>query len=211
MNPSLVNLGMLSLVRKLGDREKATEVLEYYNCIPGRESPTPACCLQPMIPNSDRSRKLGFRWRCHNKSHKQGQIGCNKQVEPTTGNLYTVVSRLCESRLGEISVFVKQDFGPAYNIAVHFVPGTFLAKTKLPVEETVMITALLLNGTPVTSVMKELTMMRMDAETLHPVLSASTAVDYTKHKYHRGRRTASMSVTIFGIYCREDKKGVFTK
>ena len=29
----------------------------------------------------------------------------------------------------------------------------------------------------------------------------------TKHKYHRGRRTASMSVTIFGIYCREDKKG----
>ena len=35
--------------------------------------------------------------------------------------LYTVVSRLCETRLGEISVFVKRDFGPAYNIAVHFV------------------------------------------------------------------------------------------
>ena len=34
---------------------------------------------------------------------------------------YTVVSRLCEARLGEIFVFVKRDFGPAYNIAMHFV------------------------------------------------------------------------------------------
>jgi sugar phosphate permease len=31
----------------------------------------------------------------------------------------------------------------------------------------------------------------------------------TKRKYHRGRLADTMTLTVFGIYCREDKEGVY--
>ena len=31
----------------------------------------------------------------------------------------------------------------------------------------------------------------------------------TKRKYHRGRLTEQMSIVVLGLYCKEDKTGLF--
>jgi hypothetical protein len=225
LHPLLKNLCMLLLITKLGIRENALSVLQYYKCLPTPTSCTPPKhCERRMTPLICPKRKFGFQWRCAKKSHKKGKKGCDKTREPTK--------------------------------------GTFFAHTKILVEEVLLVAAMLLNRTPVTTVVQEITSTRKHFNWKHPNISHSTAghfygylregktsirknayslivtrsyaavgttvvraspVQYggpgktvevdetflTQRKYHKGRFTSSMEITILGIYCREDKIGRF--
>lgn len=58
--------------------------------------------------------------------------------------------------------------------------------------------------------MAEITASHTDVQLGGPDKSVQSDETYlTKRKYHRGRITSQMSVIVFGLYCKEDKVGLF--
>lgn len=208
LHPKLANFSIFySFHDILSTNETTQTFLQELKLIPSPTSIPPNCCGLPMKTEKLSASKLGWIWRCSTKATKKKGIKfCRKSINPTENTFFEGTK--CKINLQDIVA-----------ILICFV---------LQMKVTEVIEHLrswrhqrgdkeLSCGTVVDyySYYREIAEI-ISSHHVKPFGGEDKTVQIdetflTKRKYHRGRLTEQMSIIVLGIYCKEDKTGIFFK
>lgn len=206
IHSKLKNFSIFNSFEKLiSSNELAISFLEEIELIPSRKSTAPLCCGLPMLVEDSRIHKLNWVWRCSSKgSKKKGSKSCRKQINPCMGTFFEGTACRIEVRdvLAVVICFAIQiQVNDAFENLVQWRRdrGDFeLSKTT--------ITDYYSYCREVAEVIASHSNLTLGGE------GKTVQIDetfLTKRKYHRGRITEQMTITVLGLYCKEDKVGLF--
>ncbi|KAL7290007.1 hypothetical protein TKK_0015738 [Trichogramma kaykai] len=189
----------------IATNDTAIKFLESVNLIPSRTSTPPLCCDLPMHAEDFADKKLKWVWRC-SIPRKKGAKTCRKIINPACGTFFEGTACRIEIRdaLAIVICFVIEM--PVTLTYKHL-------KSWRHVREGMELSC--------STVVDYYSYCREIAEVVASqsdiVLGGSgktVQVDetfLTKRKYHRGRVTEQMTIIVLGLYCKEDKIGLFFK
>lgn len=189
----------------LSTEELALEFALKFGLIPSRFATPPNHCGSPMKVENDRSVKLGWTWRCSASASGRkvkGRKQCRARINPNAGTIFDCC--LAPSDVLALVFCFVLDLG--FTLSLQEINA--FRKSKGIITE-------LASSTVVTYFQKFRGIMEI-INSHNPVLlgGEGKTVEFdetflTRHKYHRGRRTAQMQQVIFGLHCREDKETLF--
>lgn len=201
MHPFLKDFSVFSWPDILSSEEKCISFLQAYQLIPKKED-TPPCplCGGVMSACSHNRYKLGYRWLCRNRNSKIQK--CKGSINPLEDTFFEDVRISFRDVLAIIFAFVH----------------------KWPVTSTISNMQRWRSKQGEKTISKETVCdfygyCREVAEVFASHFSEllggpgkTIELDetfLTKWKFKRGGRSRPMTIVIFGIYCREDKNGLF--
>lgn len=193
----------------IGSPAATQQFLEEIKLIPSSNSIPPKCCNLLMKVEHNKNTKLGWVWRCASrisqKKKKKNQV-CRKTINPSKDTFFD---------------------GTHFRIAINDVLAIIICFIlKMKVTEVIQNLAAwrrnnnglgISNSTVIDyySYCREIAEVISSNSTLKlggtnkPVQIDETFL--TKRKYNRGRITEQMTITVLGMYCKEDKTGLFFK
>lgn len=204
LHPKLKNFSIFNSFHEiLSTNEAAQNFLEELKVIPSRTSVPPNCCDLTMKVEKLSGSKLGWIWRCSTKAtKKKGAKCCRKSINPAENTFFE--GTMCRISLQDIVVicFILQ-------MKVTEVIENLRSWRHQRGDEELSYE----------NVVDYFSCCREIAEIIssHHVgafggKGKTVQIDetfLTKRKYHRGRVTEQMSIVVLGIYCKEDKSGIF--
>lgn len=187
--------------------EKAIEFLEEVQLIPSKTSAPPICCNLPMVVESRLDKKLGWIWHCSSKgSKKKGSNQCRHIVNPSIGTFFDGVHchiDICEVLAIIICFVLKMEVSFVYE---------HLLQWRRHKKKSVLSWSTVIDYYSYCREIAEVIVSHADIRLGGE--NKTVQIDeifLTKRKYHRGRLTEQMSLTVLGLYCKEEKVGVFFK
>ncbi|GFS31443.1 DDE_Tnp_IS1595 domain-containing protein, partial [Nephila pilipes] len=197
MHPSLENINLFDIGSL--KEETVKDILTEARVLPDRIS-TPICpiCGHETSANKDSSRKLGWVWICKNKY----RYGCSGKINPLSNTFFENIKiRLLDVFLLIICFVTKMQVSL---VLEHL--NLFRNRRGQPQMSWATIVDFYSRMREVT----EIVASHHDKLLGGPdktILLDETFL--TKRKYNRGRKTQTMTQVVLGIYCREDKEGLF--
>ncbi|GFQ71225.1 DDE_Tnp_IS1595 domain-containing protein [Trichonephila clavata] len=197
MHPLLENINLFDISSLT--EENVKDILTEARVLPEKIS-APMCptCGSETSANRDSSRKLGWMWICK----KKNQLKCSGKVNPTSNTFFENV------KIHILDVFV---------LIVCFIVKLQIS---LVLEQLNMFRRR--RGQPQMSwatIVDFYSRLREVAEIIgshHDKLLGGPGKTIlldetflTKRKYNKGRKTKTMTQVVLGIYCRDDKEGIF--
>lgn len=206
LHPKLNNFTILASFQELiSTDQKAISFLEEISLIPSRSSTPPHCCGIPMRVEEFKDKKLGWVWRCSSKGHKKKSAKvCRKIKNPCEGTFFDGSS--CRIKIRDVlAVMILFVCG----LKISDVYEHLLNWRRLNNEDELSWTTLVDYFSycrEVAEVIASHTDLVLGGE------GKTVQIDetfLTKRKYNRGRVTEQMTVIVLGLYCKEDKTGLF--
>lgn len=211
LHPKLENFSIFhSFERLIGCPAASQQFLEEVKLIPSTTSTPPKCCDLLTKVEKTKSTRLGWVWRCAScvsqKKKKRTNKVCRKTINPSQNTFFD----------GTVSRIAINDI---LAIIICFV-------LKMKVTELIQNLAAwrrsnddweISNSTisdyysycrEITEVISSHSMLKLGGA------NKTVQIDetfLTKRKYNRGRITEQMTIIVLGIYCKEDKTGLFFK
>jgi len=207
LHPDLVAFNIYEAFgRLLSSEEKAICFLREINLLPSRNSLSPKCCGMDMfVENSDI--KLGWVWRCSTKAmKKKGSKACRKTVNPGSGTFFD--GHHCHISYKEILAIVisfvmdmkvSDDYENLCSWREREEKPTLSWSTVIDYYSYCREVAEVLASHSETVLGREGKAVQIDNTFL------------TKRKYNLGRLSEQMTIVVLGLYCKEDKTGLFFK
>lgn len=206
LHPRLENFSFfVSFHDLISDDEKAISFLEEIGLLPSKSSQPPECCDLPMNIEIQREKKLGWIWRCSSKaSKKKGAKHCRRSENPCAGTFFDGAKcriKICETLAIVISFVAKMKVSELYRQLL----GWRQQKDDKNMSWSTVIDYY--------SYCREVAeVIASNDKICLGGYGKTVQIDetfLTKRKYHRGRITEQMTITVFGLYCPEDKVGLF--
>lgn len=208
LHSKLKNFSIFNSIEKLASSDElAITFLEEIGLIPSRKSTAPTCCGLPMLVEDSRQHKLNWIWRCSSKgSKKKGSKSCRKTINPCIGTFFEGTSCRIDVRDVLVLIFcfvIQMRVNDVFEDLVNYRRDrgdSELSKSTIidyysycrEVAEVIISHSNLVLGGEGKTVQIDETFL-------------------TKRKYNRGRVTEQMTTTVLGLYCKEDKCGLFFK
>ncbi|XP_035206196.1 uncharacterized protein LOC118202738 isoform X2 [Stegodyphus dumicola] len=167
-----------------------------------REDEAPPCpkCQAPMRSNKRKESKLGWRWVCSLRNRNN----CSGMINPIENTFFEGTKIPIREAL-VITVYFVLDHSFSY---INQQLKLWREKQKLPVIANETIVDFLSYCREVCEIFAS-HHSRMLGGKGKSILIDETFL--TRRKYNRGRVTKNMTIVVLGIYCREDKEGLFFK
>ncbi|GIY22534.1 DDE_Tnp_IS1595 domain-containing protein [Caerostris darwini] len=165
-----------------------------------KKDPAPMCpkCEGQTKSSTDNSRKLGWVWRCMNRRKR----ACSGKVNPLSNTFFKKSLITFSDMFILLCLFVwKFPITKALTIT-----NFYRAKREQKQMSSETINDYFAYFREVAEVFASHNNKLLGGP------GKTIEVDetfLTKRKYHRGRRTNSMTQTIFGMFCRDEKEGLF--
>lgn len=197
--PKLKNFSIFfSFNELIGTEEQSISFLQEIKLIPSKNSEPPVCksCGKKMRVESNSQKKLGWIWRCPKP--------CRKSINPLTNTFFDASH--CRIKINEVLAII-----------ICFV-------WKMPVNQVIAQSqqwrnendgAVVSNSTIVDyySYCREICeVVASHSDVQLGGEDKTVEMDetfLTNRKYNRGRITEQMTIVVFGMYCKEDKTGLF--
>jgi len=198
MHPLLEHLDSFTLPKLLSNDNDCKTIFEVYNIIPTSETQVNCpSCAKVISVAKDRKKLLGFVWRC------RGLNGCGKTLSPATGTIFSKVKLSFADLFCLIYQFLEkkntcQGLKEMNDYRKHTHRNKCSSETYVAYKKSLR------------SVCETIAINDFYTTIGGPGLKLEIDETFlTKRKYHRGRVTESMTVTIFGILCREQRRSIY--
>lgn len=225
VHPLVAHLTIFTWTSLINDEAACISLLEDLSVIPKKNGPCPKCpkCASYMSARKENGLYLGWRWRC-NKRNVYGGSRCSGAMNPAKNTFFEHSHMgICEILAIIVSFVIRipinflheelNEWRKARNLRV-------LSKSTLvdyfcfcrEITEVVSSHDYHMLGGPGNIV--GFLIRFNNLYYIFNITGCTVEVDetfLTKRKYNRGRMTDSMTITVFGIFCRESKEGVFFK
>ncbi|XP_035227418.1 uncharacterized protein LOC118199635 [Stegodyphus dumicola] len=190
---------MMTGMSLINDEEKAVILATEAGLLPKKEE-APPCpkCGHKMNANSRKEAKLGWRWICSNRNRGK----CPGMVNPVAGTFFEGTKVPVRECMVFIFLFVLE-------MNFTFIKMNFMSwrkEQKLPEIRDETICDFMSYCREICEVFASHHSTQLGGAG-KTILVDETFL--TKRKYNRGRVTKNMTITVLGIYCREDKEGLF--
>lgn len=210
LHPSLENLDCLSIAVNFPNDQIAIKFCQDLKLIPSQDSTPPSCCNLPMKVECNSTSKLGWRWCCSSKgSKRKGSKACRKTIAPTVGTFFDgalVQLEFCET-IAIIALFIlKQTVSQTHDCIQSWRRLRYKDSSLTLSRKTICCYFKMFRN--IIQVIVSNVNIKLGG------VGKTVQIDetfLTRRKYHRGRVTKQMTTTILGIYCKEDKHGIFVR
>ena len=194
MHPSLISLSTFTNHIIINDEEKYKEILRYYDIIPDEGTPAICSCGHDLHHTTVSRAKIGFQWRCK---------GCRKSYSGVTGTIFMKCRLSFSDFFALLFNFITDE---STNKGWQNINLWRQSKGQQSMCKKVYISYM--------NCFREVMVVIACNYFYTQIGGFGMTIELdetflTRHKYFRGRRTDSMTMTIFGILCREQKKTLF--
>ncbi|XP_004522634.1 uncharacterized protein LOC101449508 [Ceratitis capitata] len=207
IHPKLVSISVFSMMEICGDNTSALSFLEEFGLVPSKKSIPPNCCGVPMKVENDVRRKLGWMWRCRSSVIKGSPTNCRKILNPSDGSFFD--GKFCHISIADALAIL---FCFVMDVKIIFALKHLNAYRQRKGDTTSLSTGTITDYYSHCREVAEIISSHTDLELDN--LGRIVLFDETflaKRKYNRGRFNEQMTINVVGLFCREDRSGLFYK
>ncbi|XP_053962558.1 uncharacterized protein LOC128866086 isoform X1 [Anastrepha ludens] len=207
IHPKLKSISVFSMMEICGDNTSALLFLEESGLVPSKKSIPPQCCGIPMKVENDIRRKLGWMWRCRSSVSKGSASNCRKILNPSDGSFFD--GKFCHISISDALAIL---FCFVMDVRIIFALKHLNAYRQRKGDATSLSTGTITDYYSHCREVTEIISSHTDLELGN--LGRIVLFDETflaKRKYNRGRFSEELTINVVGLFCKEDRTGLFFK
>ncbi|XP_017470768.1 PREDICTED: uncharacterized protein LOC108362347 [Rhagoletis zephyria] len=207
VHPKLESISVFSMMEICGDNASAMAFLEESALVPSKKSIPPKCCGISMRVENDVRRKLGWMWRCGSSVTKGKTSNCRKILNPSDGSFFD--GKFCHISIADALAIL---FCFVMDVKIIFALKHLNAYRQRKGDATSLSTGTITDYYSHCREITEIISSHTDLDLGN--LGKIVLFDETflaKRKYNRGRFSEEMTINVVGLFCKEDRTGIFYK
>ncbi|XP_067630748.1 uncharacterized protein [Eurosta solidaginis] len=207
IHPKLTSISVFSMMEICGDNTAALQFLEETGLVPSKKSISPICCGVHMRIENDVRRKLGWMWRCGASVIKGSPSNCRKILNPSDGSFFD--GKFCHISIADALAIL---FCFVMDVKIIFALKHLNAYRQRKGDPTSLSTGTITDYYSHCREVAEIISSHTDLEleSLGKIVLFDETF-LTKRKYNRGRFSKEMTINVVGLFCSEDRSGLFYK